>query len=130
MGATKESPATQVLEWAVGKLSEASKTDWVDKLSTLAASRPAYLRDGLLAPRPGPAGAGVGRAELDAALDRAARAEAHNRDLAQRVAALEQELTGLRSGSGAGPAGEPGDAGASGEAGDDDHRSHWWSRHH
>jgi hypothetical protein len=130
MGATKESPATQVLEWAVGKLSEASKTDWVDKLSALATSRPAYLRDGLLTPHPAAAGAGVGRSELDAALDRAARAEAKNRDLTQRVAALEQELTGLRSGSGAGLAGDPGDAGESGAAGDDDHRSHWWSRHH
>jgi len=53
MGATKESPATQVLEWAVGKLSEASKTDWVEKLSSRASSRPACLRDGVLAARRG-----------------------------------------------------------------------------
>jgi hypothetical protein len=114
MGATKESPATQVLEWAVGKLSEASKTDWVDKLSSLAASSPAYLRDGRLTPRPAPAGSTVGRTELDAALDRAARAEARNRDLARRVEELEGELAALRSA----PAGDG-----------EEHRSHWWSRH-
>jgi len=125
MGATKESPATQVLEWAVGKLSEASKTDWVDKLSALAASSPAYLRDGRLVPRSAPAAAGngVSRGELDAALDRASRAEAQNRDLARRVADLEAELAGLRPASPAGAASEAVD-------GDDNHKSHWWSRHH
>jgi hypothetical protein len=118
MGATKESPATQVLEWAVGKLSEASKTDWVDKLSTLAASRPAYLRDGRLMPRPAPgASAGASRGELDAALDRAARAEAENRDLARRVTDLEAELNALRSAPAGGDNGE-------------EHKAHWWSRHH
>jgi len=127
MGATKESPATQVLEWAVGKLSEASKTDWVDKLSSLAASRPAYLRDGRLVPNTGPAGSGTARGELDAALDRAARAEAQNRDLARRVTELEAELAALRPGSGAGAAAGAGDPAADGE---DQHKAHWWSRHH
>src|SRR5581483_4038589 len=103
------------------------KTDWVDKLSSLAASRPAYLRDGRLVPRAAPSGSGAGRGELDAALDRAARAEAQNRDLARRVTELEAELAALRPGSGAGPAAGSGDAAADGE---DHHRSHWWSRHH
>ncbi len=124
MGATKDSPATQVLEWAVGKLSEVSKTDWVEKLSSRGSSRPAYLRDGVLTARSAPAAVGsVGREELDRALDRADRAEARADGLAQRVAELEQELTGLRPGP-AGDAGDPGDPG------EDHHKSHWWSRQH
>jgi hypothetical protein len=105
MGATKGSPATQMLEWAVGKLDEATKTDWVEKLSGMTASKPAYLRGILAPPAPPmpaapPAGsAGPGQAELDAALARAARAEARADSLARRVAELEQ-------------------------------KSHWWSRNH
>jgi len=119
MGATKDSPATEVLEWAVGKLSEASKTDWVEKLRSRASSRPAYLRDGVLAARPAPAALGsVGRAELDVALYRADRAEARADGLARRVAELEQELAGLR----------PVPAGQAGDAGEEHHKSHWWSR--
>lgn len=106
MGASKGSPATQVLEWAVGKLDEASKTDWLDKLSSMASSRPAYLRNGVPTPSapslPAPArSGGAGQAELDAALARAAQAEARADSLARRVAQLEQE-----------------------------HGQHWWSRKH
>src|SRR6266851_3114519 len=105
MGAAKESPATQVLEWAVGKLDEASKIDWVEKLSSLTASKPAYLRSGVLgapapsmpAPAPASSGRGVSQAELDSALARATQAEAKADSLAKRVAQLEQKLAGLNS---------------------------------
>jgi hypothetical protein len=128
MGATKESPAFQVLEWAVGKLDEASKVDWVEKFTTLTASQPAYLRNGVLgalapsitAPTPAaaPAGEGVSRADLDAALSRATRAEARADSLAQRVAQLERELASVDSHD---------DVELPAES-DEDHK-HWWSRH-
>lgn len=111
MGATKESPATQILEWAVGKLDEASKTDWVEKFSTMTAARPAYLRSGFTSspslPAPASAGGGAGQGELDAALARAAQAEARAEGLARRVQELEEQLA----------------------VGDEDHK-HWWSRKH
>jgi hypothetical protein len=137
MGASKESPATQVLEWAVGKLDEASKTDWVDKLSSLASSRPAYLRPGVSAPSlpaPAPAG-GAGRAELDGALARAAQAEARADSLARRVAQLEQQLAATNSHPTEVllPSDEevPAAAGEGAAEGDDEHhKSHWWSRNH
>jgi hypothetical protein len=128
MGAAKESPAVQMLEWAVGKLDEASKVDWVEKLSTLTASKPAYLRNGLVgsapAPAPAPAGGGVAQADLDAAVARATRAEARVETLAQRVAQLERQLA----------AGNPPEAGTEAETGGDGHvdehpKPHWWSRH-
>jgi hypothetical protein len=104
MGATKESPAYQVLEWAVGKLDEASKVDWVEKFSTLTASQPAYLRNG---------------ADLDAAVARAGRAEAKAQTLAERVADLEQQLAALNSHD---------DVELPAESDEDQHK-HWWSRH-
>jgi hypothetical protein len=130
MGAAKESPATQVLEWAVGKLDEASKTDWMEKLSSLAASKPAYLRNAVIAPpapsmpapAPGPSGGGVSQAELDGALARAAQAEAKADSLAKRVAQLEQKLAGLNSH-------DEVRLPAEGQEDDDEHKSHWWSRH-
>ena len=82
MGAAKESPATQALTWAVGKLDEASKIDWMEKLNSLTASKPAYLRNAVLtttapsnkasapaSPRPRPrlrpvGAAAIGRAQL------------------------------------------------------------------
>src|SRR5438105_11237519 len=96
MGASKESPATQMLEWAVGKLDEASKTDWVEKFSSLTASKPAYLRNSAITSAPSrpaaaPSGGGAGPAELDAALARAERAEARAAGLAKRVAELERQ---------------------------------------
>lgn len=112
MGAAKESPTTQVLEWAVGKLSEASKTDWMEKLSSLSASRPAYLRSTVLTPPGGVAS----RAELDEALARAARAEARADSLEQRVADLEQQLAQRLT--------------ADGHGEEEHQKSHWWSRHH
>jgi hypothetical protein len=130
MGAAKESPATQVLEWAVGKLDEASKIDWVEKLSSLTASTPAYLRNGVLAASapsmsaPAPAsGGGVSQEELDAARSRAAQAEAKADSLAKRVAQLEQQLAGLNSHT---DVELPADEHAEG----DEHKSHWWSRQH
>ena len=135
MGAAKESPATQVLEWAVGKLDEASKIDWVEKFNALTASNPAYLRNGILSaatpslPAPAPPGSGVSQVDLDAALSRAARAEAKAESLAGRVAQLERQLAALDSREGGLP---PDKAGAeeAGAEGDEDHKSHWWSRHH
>jgi hypothetical protein len=132
MGAAKESPATQVLEWAVGKLDEASKIDWVEKLSSLTASKPAYLRSGLLgapapsmtalASAPAPSGGGVSQAELDEALTRAAQAEVKADSLATRVAQLEQKLAGLNSHDQEVHLPEEGHD-------DEEHKSHWWSRH-
>jgi len=130
MGAAKESPATQVLEWAVGKLDEASKTDWMEKLSSLTASKPAYLRNAVIAPpapsmpapAPAPSGEGVSQAELDGALARATQAEAKADSLAKRVAQLEQKLAGLNSH-------DEVRLPAEGQEDDDEHKSHWWSRH-
>lgn len=138
MGAAKESPATQVLTWAVGKLDEASKIDWVEKISTLTASKPAYLRNGLLTPAapsmPAPAPAGGGgadQAELDRAQVRAAQAEARAAQaealadsLARQVAVLQEQLAGR-----SGPADVELPADDAEGAEDDDHKSHWWSRH-
>jgi hypothetical protein len=132
MGAAKESPATQVLEWAVGKLDEASKIDWVEKFNALTASKPAYLRNGLLSaaapslPAAARPGSGVSQTDLDDAMARAARAEAKAESLADRVAQLERQLAELSSHDEVGrPAGE-----AAGAEGDEDHKSHWWSRQH
>jgi hypothetical protein len=133
MGASKESTATQILEWAVHKLDEASKTDWVEKLNSLAASKPAYLRNAVLtaapslpapasAPAPAPSG-GPSKAEVDAALHRAAQAEAKAETLARKVAELQQKLAGANSHR---QVTVPDDEGAHD---DDQHRSHWWSRH-
>ena len=128
MGAAKESPATQVLEWAVGKLDEASKIDWVEKLSALTASKPAYLRNAVIAPpapsmpapAPAPPGEGVSQAELDSALARATQAEAKADSLAKRVAQLEQQLAGLNSH----------DTEVSLPSEEEEQKGHWWSRHH
>jgi hypothetical protein len=131
MGATKESPATQLLEWAVAKLDEASKTDWVEKLSGLTSSRPAYLRGGVLTssaagrPAPAPAGGAGGQAEVDAALARAAQAEARADSLARRVAELEQRLAATDSHS---P--EVSVTDAEGAVDEEHPKSHWWSRQH
>jgi nucleoid-associated protein YgaU len=136
MGASKGSPATQVLEWAVGKLDEASKTDWVDKLSSMASSRPAYLRSGVTAPSssaPAPA-AGAGPAELEDALAQAARAEARADSLAQRVAKLEAQLAATNSRPKEvllpSEEGVPAVGGEGAAEGDDDDHKHWWSRKH
>ena len=138
MGATKESPATQVLTWAVEKLDEASKIDWVEKLNTLAASKPAYLKNAVSAPASlraltggGGGGSGVSPSELEAALRRASAAEARADGLARRVAQLESQLAATNSHS-EGPRSEvtvPDDRSAEGED-DEHHKSHWWSRHH
>ncbi|MDQ1498630.1 MAG: hypothetical protein QOI86_1970 [Actinomycetota bacterium] len=130
MAAAKESPGTQLLEWAVGKLDEASKTDWLEKFTSLTASKPAYLRNGLVpaasAHAPASSNRGVSQAELDDALSRAdqaearaAQADARTENLVKRVAQLEQQLAArnshddveLRTGE------------------DDEHKTHWWSRH-
>jgi hypothetical protein len=130
MGASKESPATQMLEWAVHKLDEASKTDWMEKLNSLASSKPAYLRNAVMtsapslpasAPAPAPSG-GPGQAEVDAALRRATQAEAKAQTLARKVAELEQKLAGGNSHR------EPEVMLPDDES--DEHKAHWWSRHH
>ena len=131
MAASKESTATQMLEWAVHKLDEASKTDWVEKLNSLTASKPAYLRNAVMtaapslpapAPAPAPSG-GPTQAEVDAALHRAAQAEAKAETLARKVAELQQKLAGANSHR---EVTVPDDE-ASGD--DEEHKSHWWSRH-
>lgn len=133
MGASKESPATQMLEWAVHKLDEASKTDWMEKLNSLASSKPAYLRNAVMtsapslpasAPAPAPSG-GPGQAEVDAALRRATQAEAKAQTLARKVAELEQKLAGGNSHR------EPEVMLPDDESDEsDEHKAHWWSRHH
>jgi hypothetical protein len=134
MGASKESPATQILEWAVGKLDEASKTDWVDKLNTLTQSKPAYLRNfvpaaapsSLPAPAPAPAPSGPSQADVEAALARASRAEAKAETLARKVEQLERTLAGGNSHRDP-VVTLPDDEGAHD---DEHHKSHGWSRHH
>jgi len=130
MGASKESPATQMLEWAVHKLDEASKTDWVEKLNSLASSKPAYLRHAVMtsapslpapAPAPAPSG-GPGQAEVDAALHRASQAEAKAETLARKVSELEQKLAGANSHR------DPDVTLPDDES--DEHKAHWWSRNH
>ncbi|HEV7862299.1 MAG TPA: hypothetical protein VGR20_06340 [Acidimicrobiia bacterium] len=128
MAAAKESPATQMLEWAVHKLDEASKTDWVEKFSSLTASKPAYLRNAAFgqsapslpaaAPAPAPADTGVSQAELDGALSRASLAEARADSLAKRVASLEQQLAARNS-----------HADVQLPSEEEEHKSHWWSKH-
>jgi hypothetical protein len=136
MGRSKDSPATQMLEWAVGKIDEASKTDWVEKFNSLTASKPAYLRAGFTAsspslPAPAPAGAGVNQAELDAALTRAAQAESRADGLARRVKDLEGKLAATNSHPREVLLPDDEAALAAGDEHDDDeHKSHWWSRKH
>lgn len=135
MGAAKESPATQVLTWAVGKLDEASKVDWKERLNSLAASKPAYLKNVVLtttaassmasasatAPAPAPSGGGgISREHYEAALNRALQAETRADTLAKRVDELESKLAGRNSLS---------DVDLHAEE-DDHHKSHWWSRQH
>ena len=139
MGAAKESPATQVLTWAVSKLDEASKVDWMEKLNSLAASKPAYLRNVVLtttapsnkasaptsptsapAPAPSGGGGGIGREQYEAALNRALQAETRADTLAKRVDELESKLAARNSHSEVEPSfrrGRP-------------LKSHWWSRQH
>ena len=137
MGAAKESPATQVLTWAVGKLDEASKVDWMEKLSSLAASKPAYLKNVVLTttapsnkasapvsasapPAPAGGGGGIGREQYEAALNRALQAETRADTLAKRVDELESKLAARNSHSE-----------VSVHPDEDDHtKSHWWSRQH
>ena len=129
MGAAKESPATQVLEWAVGKFDEASKIDWLEKLSSITASKPAYLRNAVLTapapslPAPAPAGGDASQADLDRAEARASRAEARADSLARRVAELERQLSAQ---NGQAEVRLPSDE----QSAEDEHKSHWWSRHH
>ena len=129
MGASKESPATQMLEWAVHKLDEASKIDWVEKLNSLASSKPAYLRNAVMtsapslpAPAPAPAPSGPSQSEVDAALHRASQAEAKAETLARKVSELEQKLAGANSHR------DPEVTLPDDES--DEHKSHWWSRNH
>ena len=133
MGASKESPATQMLEWAVGKLDEASKTDWVEKFSSLTASKPAYLRNGLTAsspPRPAAAPtSGASEADLDAAVARAAQAESRADGLARRVKELEAQLAATNSHPKEVLLPEAQTAPVDGDEHDDE-KSHWWSRKH
>ncbi|HEY0398077.1 MAG TPA: hypothetical protein VGF00_06800, partial [Acidimicrobiia bacterium] len=93
--------------------------------------KPAYLRNAVIAaapslpaPAPAPPG-GPSQAELDAALHRAAQAESKAEILARKVAELEQKLAGANSHR---EITVPDDEGAHDE--DDEHKSHWWSRHH
>jgi hypothetical protein len=132
MGASKESPATQLLEWAVGKLDEASKTDWMEKFTALTQSKPAYLRNAVMTaapslPAPAPAApSGPSQADVEDALARASRAEAKAETLARKVGELERKLAGGNSHR------DPVvTLPADDEAHDDEaHKSHWWSRHH
>lgn len=68
-------------------------------------------------------GSGVSQADLDAAMARAARAEAKAESLAGRVAQLERQLAALDFHDEAGLPAEDAE-------GVEDHKSHWWSRQH
>jgi hypothetical protein len=112
--------ATKAVEWMVEKLAEAKANGyWLDKVSSLSAfgSAPAAART-MVETRPsGPPG-GVSRADVDRAVDRAARAETQVVALTNRVEKLEQELQTLAT--------HLEEAVGSYEEGE--HKSHWWSR--
>jgi hypothetical protein len=125
MGATTATPGSQALEWVLQKVSDASKNGWyLDKVSSLASSKPAYL-NGFTAQPPAPmpaaapsASGGVSQAELDRVADRAAKAEGIANGLGARVASLEKELALLRSHV----------EEAVGPDQEGEHKSHWWGR--
>jgi hypothetical protein len=86
--------ATKALEWMVEKLAEAKANGyWLDKVSSLSVlgSGPSAART-IIDTRPtGPPG-GASRADVDRAVDSAARAEAQVVALTARVEKLEAEL--------------------------------------
>lgn len=115
-----DNQTTKALEWMVEKLSEAKANGyWLDKISSISVlgSAPAMARAAAPAGSSAPAG-GVTQADLDRAVDRAARAEAQVVALSNRVEKLEQELQSLAT--------HLEEAVGSYEEGE--HKSHWWSR--
>ncbi len=86
--------ATKALEWMVEKLADAKANGyWLDKVSSLSTfgSAPAAARTMVDTRSAAPPG-GVTKADLERAIDRAARAEAQVAALTARVEKLEAEL--------------------------------------
>jgi hypothetical protein len=115
-----DNQTTKALEWMVDKLAEAKANGyWLDKIASFSAlaSGPGAARTVMQTPAPAPA-RGVSQADVDHAVDRAARAEAQVAALGARVEKLEKDLQGLAT--------HLEEAVGSYEEGE--HKSHWWSR--
>lgn len=110
---------TKALEWMVEKLSEAKANGYyLDKIAAMPMIGSAPTIAGFTSAQPSAPGGGASRADLDRAVDRAARAEAQVVALTSRVDKLEQDLLALGN--------HLEEAVGSYEEGD--HKSHWWSR--
>ncbi len=117
MSVGTDNQTTKALGWMVEKLSEAKANGyWLDKIASMPVlgSAPATA---VQARSPATAG-GVSQADLDRAIDRAARAEAQVVALTDRVEKLEQDLQSIAT--------HLEEAVGSYEEGE--HKSHWWSR--
>ncbi len=118
LSTTTDNQTTKALEWMVEKVAEAKANGyWLDKIASFSAfgSAPGAVRTAGPAPA---AGQGASQADVDRAVDRAARAEAQVVALANRVEKLEGELQALST--------HLNEAVGSYEEGE--HKSHWWSR--
>jgi hypothetical protein len=104
----------------VDKIAEAKANGhWLDKIASFSAfgSGPGAARTVMQTPAPAPA-RGVSQADVDHAVDRAARAEAQVVALGKRVEKLEKDIQALAT--------HLEEAVGSYEEGE--HKSHWWSR--
>lgn len=120
MSVGTDTQTTKAFEWMVEKLSVAKANGyWLDRIASMPVlgSVPATARTSVQARSPAPGG-GVSRADLDRAIDRAARAEAEVVALSGRVDRLERELEALSV--------HLEEAVGSYEEGE--HKAHWWSR--
>jgi flagellin-like hook-associated protein FlgL len=115
-----DNQTTKALEWMVEKVAEAKANGyWLDKIASFSAfdSAPGAARTFVSAPA-ATAGQGASQADVDRAVDRAARAEAQVVALGNRVEKLEKDVQALAT--------HLEEAVGSYEEGE--HKSHWWSR--
>ncbi|MGH9035666.1 MAG: hypothetical protein ACRD0O_07860 [Acidimicrobiia bacterium] len=113
-----DNQTTKALEWMVEKVAEAKANGyWLDKIASFSAfgSGPGAARTVMQTSAPS---GGASQADVDRAVDRAARAEAQVVALGNRVEKLEKELQALAT--------HLEEAVGSYEEGE--HKSHWWSR--
>jgi flagellin-like hook-associated protein FlgL len=115
-----DNQTTKALEWMVEKVAEAKANGyWLDKIASFSAfgSAPAAVSSMVHTAAPAPA-RGASQADVDHAVDRAARAEAQVVALGNRVEKLEKDVQALAT--------HLEEAVGSYEEGE--HKSHWWSR--
>ena len=118
MSVGTDNQTTKALEWMVERLAEAKANGyWLDKIASFSAfgSGPGATRTVMQTPAPA---RGASQADVDHAVDRAARAEAQVVALGTRVEKLEKDLQALAT--------HLEEAVGSYEEGE--HKSHWWSR--